>query len=116
MLLAIGDLRRRRKPPPASPARFDGWGIIESLYVAEAERRQGLATHLVAAIREELAAMGATRIEISVMVANEPAMAFWCSQGFGRFRVHMIARIENDHQPVTNRADEPGSWHRRGGK
>jgi len=114
MLLAIGELRRRRKPPPASPARFDGWSIIESLYVVEAERRRGLATRLVEAVREELAAIGVSRIEISVMAANEPAMAFWSSQGFGQFRVHLIAKIENDHPPVANQADEPGSLHRRG--
>lgn len=114
MLMAIGDLPRRRRLPPASPACFDGWGIIEGLYIVEAERRQRLATRLVASVKRELGAMGVTRIEVSVMVANEPAMAFWASQGFGWFRVHLVAKIENDHPPVTNRADEPGSQPRRG--
>jgi GNAT superfamily N-acetyltransferase len=114
MRTVIGELRRRRRPPPASPACFDDWGIIESLFVVEAERRRGLATRLVEAVREELAAIGVSRIEIGVMAANEPAIAFWSSQGFGRFRVHLVAKVENDHPRVSNRADEPGSQPRWG--
>jgi len=85
MLMTISDLHRPRRPPPSSPARFDGWGIIASLYVVENERQRCLATHLVEAIREEPAAIGASRIQISVMAADEPAIGFWSSQGFGRF-------------------------------
>lgn len=83
-------LRPRHRRTPASPARLEGWAIIDSLYVVEPERRQGLGRWLVAATRAGLAAQGATRFEISVMAVNETALAFWTRLGFRSFRVHLV--------------------------
>lgn len=79
-----------RKAPLPSPARGDGWGYIESVYVAEPSRRRGLGRRLAEKALNELAARGATRIGIAVMYANSSAMAFWPRLGFEPMRIILV--------------------------
>jgi ribosomal protein S18 acetylase RimI-like enzyme len=89
----------RRRRGLGSPADFAGYAVIESLYVLESQRRRGLARRLVETLRTDLGALGAQRLEISVMVANAAAMAFWQRQGFAPHRAHMQACIDADADP-----------------
>lgn len=89
----VGLLRRSLRGSASSPARYQGRARLESLFVVPAERRQGLGGRLVEAARAELAAQGVRLVEISVMVNNEAAMAFWESQGFRPFRAHLLADV-----------------------
>lgn len=89
----------RRRGGLGSPADFAGYAVIDSLYVLESQRRRGLGRRLVETLRADLAALGAQRLEISVMVANAAAMAFWERQGFRAHRAHMQAHIDDDADP-----------------
>lgn len=90
-----GLLRRSlRRTVSSSPARVEGRARLESLFVVPAERRRGLGGRLVEAAKAELAAQGVHSVEISVMVDNGAAMAFWRGQGVRPFRAHLLADLD----------------------
>jgi ribosomal protein S18 acetylase RimI-like enzyme len=65
-------------------AGWDGWrGSIYRLAVAPQGRRSGLATALLGAAEERLAALGAQRMHAIVLGSNAPAVAFWDASGWG---------------------------------
>jgi len=89
-----GALRRSlRGGASSSPVRVQDWARLESLFVVPAERRRGLGSRLVEVAKAGLAAQGVRRVEISVMVNNEAAMAFWDGHGFRSFRAHLLADL-----------------------
>jgi ribosomal protein S18 acetylase RimI-like enzyme len=101
----IGTIKRILKPHQvtrASPAQCADWAIIESLFISPDFRRLGIGTELVDLAREALARLGASNIEISVVAANPPAVAFWSRLGFGDFRLHMVCRLPSGANPKVN--------------
>jgi len=64
-------------------AGWDGWrATFYRLAVAPAHRRHGLATALVRAGEERLAALGAKRLNAIAESHKPGAMAFWASAGY----------------------------------
>ena len=62
---------------------------IDEFGVDEAFRRQGVATELVAFIREYAAGKGLHRIELNMWEFNEGALAFYEAAGFATYRRYM---------------------------
>lgn len=60
-------------------------GEIETLSVLPAARGQGIGTELLAAVREELRAIGVTELSLLVLPGNLAAIGFYERQGFGTF-------------------------------
>lgn len=68
----------RWSPPPIYAERSEVY--LDELYVRPDNRRQRLGTQLVQAVREWTGELGAQRIRLSVLAANEDARAFWGAQ------------------------------------
>lgn len=83
----------RRRLRRQGPIDAGGWAFIESCFVVEAARRQGIARQLVAALLEAFSRHAATRIALSVMAANAAAVAFWNDQGFQIQRLQLIKSV-----------------------
>ena len=62
---------------------------IDEFGVDEACRRQGVATELVAFIRDWAKAQGYKRIELNMWEFNQSALAFYEAAGFATFRRYM---------------------------
>lgn len=62
-------------------------GYVSDLYVEPAYRRQGLATTLLAAAEESMAAIGCTRLRICAKAANRAALHCYDSFGFTAYEV-----------------------------
>ena len=61
-------------------AAWDGWrGSIYRLAVHPRHRRRGLASQLLGAAEDRLAALGARRVQAIVVASDERATAFWRS-------------------------------------
>ncbi len=54
--------------------------FLDELYVVPDERRKGVGTRLVSAVRDWADELGARRIRLSVLAANTPARDFWAAQ------------------------------------
>jgi GNAT superfamily N-acetyltransferase len=65
-------------PPPIYEESSEVY--LDELYVRPDDRRSGLGTQLVAAIRDWTDRIGARRIRLNVLSANEAARAFWAAQ------------------------------------
>jgi len=63
-------------------ALLDEHGAIHDVFVAAEARRGGAGRKLVHAIIEELTVLGAPRIVLSTMIANEPAQRLFAACGF----------------------------------
>jgi ribosomal protein S18 acetylase RimI-like enzyme len=61
---------------------LDDHGAIHDVFVAERERRGGVATHLVRAMIAELEKLGAKRVVLSTMTDNVAAQALFRALGF----------------------------------
>ena len=69
---------RRWGPPPIYEESSEVY--LDELYVRPSHRRQGLGTQLLSALRTWANRLGARRLRLSVLFANEAAQAFWTSQ------------------------------------
>ena len=69
---------RRWGPPPIYEEQEEVF--LDELYVAPKARRAGVGTRLVSAVREWADELGARRIRLSVLAANETARGFWAAQ------------------------------------
>lgn len=61
---------------------IDEHGAVHDLFVAESERRSGVGQALLGALIDELEALGAERIVLYTLVANERAQRLFRSVGF----------------------------------
>ena len=75
---------------PENPAKWKQDHLdIDELGVDEAFRRQGVATEMLAFIREYAEKKGFRRIELNVWEFNKDALAFYEEAGFSTFRRYM---------------------------
>lgn len=74
-------------PPPASPIRPLRRGVVEDCWIEPGHRRQGLARRLFDELAGWMASQGISRVELSVVAANEGAVALWRDLGFEPFRL-----------------------------
>jgi len=65
-------------PPPIYAESSEVY--LDELYVRPDDRREGIGTQLVDAIRDWTDRIGARRIRLNVLSANEEARAFWAAQ------------------------------------
>jgi GNAT superfamily N-acetyltransferase len=63
---------------------------VESLSVAAGERGGGVGGRLMAAARSLATSLGAARLLVSVVHANEPALRFYRREGFAPFYVTLL--------------------------
>ncbi|WP_103021583.1 GNAT family N-acetyltransferase [Salinibacter altiplanensis] len=90
-------------PPPIYAERSEVF--LDELYVRPNDRRQGLGTQLVEAVRDWTDRIGAQRIRLNVLAANEDARAFWAAQEAAPLTVTLA--VENEGAPDP--ADDEGS-------
>lgn len=69
---------RRWGPPPIYEESSEIY--LDELYVRPDDRRQGFGTQLVTAIRQWTNRVGARRIRLRVLTANNAGRAFWAAQ------------------------------------
>lgn len=65
----------------------DDEGHIVTLDIAEAARRKGIGTALLAAIEKRLAARGVASMVLETATSNAAGVAFWQRHGYRSFRV-----------------------------
>lgn len=65
-------------PPPIYEESSEVY--LDELYVRPDDRREGIGTQLVNAVRNWADRVGARRIRLNVLSANEDARAFWAAQ------------------------------------
>ncbi len=65
-------------PPPIYAESSEVY--LDELYVRPDDRRQGLGTQLVAAVRDWTDRLGARRVRLSVLAHNKAGRAFWAQQ------------------------------------
>ena len=66
---------------------WEPYGYICDLYVAEAQRRSGIARRLIEAAERHLTAQGATRVTVIALAANAPACATYRGLGYDDYEV-----------------------------
>lgn len=69
---------RRWGPPPIYAESSEVY--LDELYVRPSDRRQGYGTQLLNAVRHWTEQIGAKRIRLGILTANEEARAFWQAQ------------------------------------
>ncbi len=80
---ADGEIRgfasaHRWGPPPIYEESSEVY--LDELYVRPEARREGMGTQLVNAVRDWTDRIGARRLRLNVLAANEAARAFWTAQ------------------------------------
>lgn len=76
---------------------LDQHGALHDLFVVPDARRSGVGKALVAALIEELKALGATLFVLRVMVQNEPARRL--AEGFGFYPTMLeMTRVGDEHE------------------
>lgn len=69
---------RRWGPPPIYEESSEVY--LDELYVRPSHRRQGLGTQLLNALRDWADRLGAQRLRLRKLAANDEAQAFWAAQ------------------------------------
>ena len=87
-------------------SKLDHKGLIWGMYVHPAHRRRGLASAVVEALLAE-AARSVRQVQLTVYVANAPAIALYESHGFTRYATEPESIREGDAF-----ADEALMWRR----
>lgn len=86
---------------------YDGrTAVLSRLAVDDHVRRRGIGRHLVAALRDQLAALGAQDDELVVLDGGERADAFWQALGFERGDPSAYV-VRDRNRPVTRSARSP---------
>lgn len=72
---------------------FDGWrGNMYRLVVAQARRRQGIATQLVREVEKVFAEWGVRRTTVLIEIDRPEAMKFWTAVGYPRDE-HVVRHV-----------------------
>lgn len=91
--------------PPVYEASAEVY--IDELYVDPPARRQGLATSLVAAVREWAESLGSARLRAGVLAANESGRTFWSRVGAEpisvTYGIELDSSEEQTNQPERHR-------------
>ena len=74
-------------------ALLDAHGALHDIFVAESERRQGVARRLVDAVRERLQGKGAPRLVLHTASKNHAARAFFSVLGFRETMIELTAEL-----------------------
>ena len=72
-------------------------GTVHNLYVVPERRGEGIGSALLAAAERALAADGADRISLEVLVGNEEARRFYEENGYAPHRIEFEKRVETDN-------------------
>lgn len=83
-----------REPARAPIVKPTTIAEIDTLVVASSFRRRHIGARLVQAALLWANHFGATRTELGVYEFNEPARAFWASQGFHTLSRRLVAQLE----------------------
>lgn len=95
---------RRWGPPPIYEESSEVY--LDELYVRPDDRRKGYGTQLVNAVRNWTDDLGARRIRLRVLTANQDARAFWAGQD--AIPMTMTFTIEGP-EPDDSPVDDEGS-------
>jgi GNAT superfamily N-acetyltransferase len=87
-------------PPPIYEDAVEVY--LDELYVAPEARRSGLGEKLVAAVRTWGATLGAARIRLQALHANEAAQAFWAACGAEPFAVTHTVELDPSEESSTD--------------
>jgi GNAT superfamily N-acetyltransferase len=79
-------------PPPIYEDAVEVY--LDELYVLPEARRNGLGAELVAAVRTWASALGAVRIRLQALHANETAQAFWAACGAEPFAITHTVELD----------------------
>lgn len=79
-------------PPPIYAASSEVY--LDELYVAPAARRHGLGTQLVRAVRHWAESVGAGRIRLQTMTANDAARSFWAALDAAPFTTTLTMELD----------------------
>ncbi|MCS3698156.1 GNAT family N-acetyltransferase [Salinibacter ruber] len=90
-------------PPPIYAESSEVF--IDELYVRPDDRRQGLGSQLVQAVRDWTGRIGAQRLRLNVLAANEEARAFWAAQEARPLTVTLAV----EHEGAEDATDDEGS-------
>ena len=77
-------------------ALLDAHGALHDIFVAESERRQGVARRLVDAVRERLQGKGAPRLVLHTASKNQAARAFFAALGFRETMIELTAELVDE--------------------
>jgi ribosomal protein S18 acetylase RimI-like enzyme len=74
-------------------ALLDAHGTLHDIFVADGERRQGVARQLVESVRERLQAKGAPRLVLHTASKNHSARAFFGALGFRETMIELTREL-----------------------
>ncbi|HZU85815.1 MAG TPA: GNAT family N-acetyltransferase [Polyangiaceae bacterium] len=84
---------------------LDDYGAVRDVFVSEGERRTGVGRGLVEAVVAALEALGAPRIVLSTMIANEPAQRLFRRCGFRATMLEMTRDADGGGQARPRRRE-----------
>lgn len=96
---------RRWGPPPIYEESSEVY--LDELYVQPDTRRRGYGTQLVHAVRDWVTQVGAQRIRLRVMAANEAGRAFWEAQE--AVPLSLSLTIEREEAGPDDQSSDEGS-------
>lgn len=94
-------------PPPIYEESSEVY--LDELYVRPATRREGFGTQLVAAVQDWTDRIGARRIRLNVLAANEDARAFWAAQDARPLTMTLTMEREGATTKESPEEDDEGS-------
>lgn len=97
--------------PPRSWSIGPHVGILETLSVVPAERGNGLGSQLLAAVKGELAVLGAKQFRLNVVSTNEDAIRFYQRHGMQPFVTMMVGLVDRtaDNEAGLTRSSNANS-------
>lgn len=96
---------RRWGPPPIYAESSEVY--LDELFVRPDARRDGYGTQLVHAVRSWADQLGAQRIRLRVLAANDDGRAFWSAQD--AISLSMTLTIEREQEPPEDENADEGS-------
>lgn len=87
-------------PPPIYEDAVEVY--LDELYVAPEARRNGIGAKLVASVRSWARALGAVRIRLQALHANEAAQAFWAACGAEPFAITRTVELDPSEEASTD--------------